>query len=420
MERLTDAPTKLQAWIITEWPPVRLQEESRRDRAGPHPGSVPPCRIFEVRLDQDLGKLLEAWRECNSFFCDHTIHCDPDWISERYKQQKKNVHIYFLEKDGVVMGAVPFVLSKELLLGKLGPSVMAKLPLRILQLQGSTPNLPAETTVYDMLFARILESKFDAIQFVHAKTESLFWSYLQTSPVIQKFFRLYIESGPLPRLSIRLNGSFESYMKKFSPKARKNRLREIKRLRMLGDVQCVRVTKTSEIDAFLEAAYGISRKTWQFARHRWGIGGRDIDVVRSEMQFLAERGWLRCYLLKCGTAPCSYIFGQQYGRTFHTADAGVDRAWRSQSAGTVLFLLALEDLFKENSPQFYDLDEYVKYKEHFANESHLHASAWLFRRRAYPLLASGIYSTCNAISRKASVVLEQLHLKSSLRQLVGR
>jgi len=79
-------------------------------------------------------------------------------------------------------------------------------------------------------------------------------------------------------------------------------------------MQFIRVTKASEIDAFLEAAYGISLQTWQFVRHRWGIGAQDIDAVRSELQFLAQRGWLRSYLLKCGTVPCSFIIGRSMAR----------------------------------------------------------------------------------------------------------
>jgi hypothetical protein len=183
-------------------------------------------------------------------------------------------------------------------------------------------------------------------------------------------------------------------------------------------MQFIRVTRASEIDAFLEAAYGISQKTWQFVQYRWGIGARDIDVVRGEMQFLAQRGWLRSYLLKCGTVPCSFIIGQQHGSTFYAAAAGVHPAWRSYSAGTVLLLLVVEDLFRENSPQFYDLDCYQRHKEHFANESYLEAYVWLFRRRAYPLLASSIYRTCNATSKKAGAVLDQLHLKSRVRRLI--
>jgi CelD/BcsL family acetyltransferase involved in cellulose biosynthesis len=179
----------------------------------------------------------------------------------------------------------------------------------------------------------------------------------------------------------------------------------------------MRVTKISQIDEFLEAAHEISQKTWQFVRYRWGIGARDFDVVRSEMHFLAQRGWLRGYLLKCGTVPCSFIIGQQYGQTLYTAAAGVHPDWRSYSAGTVLLLLVLEDLFNENSIQFYDLAGHAKYKEHFANESYQEALVYLFRRRAYPLLASGIYRTCRVTSRIAGAVLDKLNLKSRVRRL---
>ncbi len=79
----------------------------------------------------------------------------------------------------------------------------------------------------------------------------------------------------------------------------------------------------------------------------WGIGARDFDQVRSEMHFLAQRGWLQGYLLKCGGASCSFLIGQRYGQTLYTAAAGVHPAWRSYSAGTVLLLLVVEDLFKE-------------------------------------------------------------------------
>ena len=183
-------------------------------------------------------------------------------------------------------------------------------------------------------------------------------------------------------------------------------------------MQFIRVTKASEIDAFLESAHTISQQTWQFLRYGWGIAARDSDLVRSEMHFLAERGWLRCYLLKCRNVPCSFIVGQQYGQTLYTATAGVHSAWRNHSAGTVLLLLVLEDLFKEGSTQFYDLGHYAKYKEHFANESYPEASVWLFSRRAYPLIAGSVFRTCNAATKNAGAALAHLHLKSRLRQLL--
>ena len=80
-------------------------------------------------------------------------------------------------------------------------------------------------------------------------------------------------------------------------------------------------------------------------------------------------------------------------------------------------LLNMHLISMENSIQFYDLAGQAKYKEHFANESYQEAFVYLFRRRAYPLLASGIYRTCRLTSKTASAVLDKLNLKSRVRRL---
>lgn len=397
---------------------IEMQEDTRSKIRDWISQQSSACRIREVRLDQDWQPFSNGWRECNRRFYDHTIHCDPDWIEQRFSQQKQNVHVYLFERETKIVGAVPFVLSHKPLLCKLGESIVAKFPMRMLTLQGYTPNMPEETSLYDALFTQLLQSAPHAIELSHVRTASFLWNYLHCSDVIQRSFSLYSQFGPLTHPLIHLTGSFESYIGKFSPKARKNRLREIKKLRALGDMQFIRVTRASEIDAFLEAAHAISQRTWQFLRHRWGISARDFDQVRSEMYFLAQRGWLRGYLLKSRNAPCSFIIGQQYGQTLYTAAAGVHPAWRSYSAGTVLLLLVLEDLFKENSVEFYDLGDYGKYKEHFANQSYPEASVWLFSRRLYPRMASGVFRACNIATKNAGALLEQLHLKSRVRQLL--
>ena len=395
--------------------------------------------IREIRLDHALSLCLKSWKECNARFPNHTLHSDPDWIAEHFKhsgstvsdlhqldfaepgahpksRNKENVRIYLLEKGEEIVGVVPFVLDQQQLICGLGGFQVAKFPLRVLCLQ-STHNMPAEGSAYDMLIGQILRSNPDAIYVNNVKTDSFFWDYLQNSTLIRRSFQFYNRNGSLPHQLIRLNGTFESYMKKFSAKTRKNRFREIRLLRERGNVQLMRVTKASEIDAFLEAACEISKRTWQFDLG-WGL--RDPDILRTKLQFLAQRGWLRSYLLKCGDIPCSFILGQQYGSRFYTEFAGVDPAWRSHSVGSVILLLVLEDLFKENSPQFYDFGGYVKWQEYFATESYPVASAWLFSRRAYPLLTSSIYHACSVMSIKTGAILDRFHLKSKVRQLLWR
>ncbi len=412
---------KIREWISSESSHDGFLNQIPDHGAARQPSSLAPTyHLREARLD-DLSASLEAWRECNRLFHDHTIHCDPDWLGEQFRDQKGNVRVYFVESAGRVVGAVPFVLSRQVLLCKLARLVIAKFPLRVLSLPGYTPNLPAETSVYDMLFDRILKSECDAIQLDHVKTSSFLWNYVHSSSLIQKFFRSDTTSRPLPHPMIHLNGSFAGYMNRFS-KSRKDRFREMKnRLRARGNMQLIHVTQPSEVDGFLDVAYGLALKTWQFVQHGWGLGARDLDVVRSEMHFLATRGWLRSYLLKCDSLPCAFIVGQQYGSVFYPAAAGVAPAWRPYGAGTVLFLLVLEDLFRENPPQFYDLDGHGNFQEHFASESYLEAPVWLFRRRPfYPLLAGNVFCACNALTRKAGALLDRVSLKSRLRDLIWR
>jgi GNAT acetyltransferase-like protein len=390
------------------------------NQPAPDGASAADCRIREIRLNEDLKGVVQSWKECNSSFQDHSIHCDPDWIAQHFKRESKNVHIYLLEKRCEILGAVPFALYEQPLLCRLGDSIVAKFPMRVLDLQGFAPNLPASETVYDMLFDQVLTSDFDAIHMNALKTDSFLWGYLHRSPLIRKSFRYYSRRGTSPHLLIQLNGSFDNYMKKFSAKTRKNRYREIKLLRERGDVQLVRVSEASQIDSFLDSAYAISRKTRQFDRFGWGIAGRDPEAVRDELQLLAQRGWLRSYLLLCGGAACSFILGHQYGPRFHPAAAGVDPAWSSFSVGTVILLLVLKDLFAENSPECYNLGSYSQHKEHFANESYPEASVWLFRRRPYSLMVSSVYQACNSASTKAAMILDHLNLKSRAKELLWR
>jgi GNAT acetyltransferase-like protein len=378
----------------------------------------PDYFIREMSLDQDLSAVLESWKQCNLRFYDHTIHCDPDWLQEHFKNNKANVHVYFCEREGTIVGVVPFLYVRQPLLCQLGDLTVMKFPLRVLKLQGYTPNIPAEESAYNAMFGAILSSQFDAIFMNYVKADSFLWNYLHASPLIQKSFRFYSKRGPEPHLLARLNGSFESYMQKFSAKARKNRLREIKRLRDRGDMQVIRATEESQVDAYLAAATEISRKTWQFKRLGWGIGASDPDVVRSELSFLAQRGWLRAYLLRCGDEACSFILGWQYRSRFYHMMIGFDPAWDKYSVGTVLQLLVLEDLYKENTPELYDFGTFLEYKQHCSTESYPEASVWLFRRRPYPLLANGMHRVFSATSNRAGALLNRVDLKAKIKHFL--
>jgi GNAT acetyltransferase-like protein len=343
-----------------------------------------------------------------------------DWFEHCFEQTGESVELPLPETGKERADIVRFEIAKRLLFCQLGDWVLARFPMRVARLVGHAPQVPDEESVYERLFTQILFQELDAIHLDSVRPDTLLWRYLQGNPLVQKSFRFYSQQGPLPHLLIRLNGSFSDYMKRFSPKTRKNRLREIKILREFGDVKLIRVTEASGIDSFLEAAYGISRKTRQFKRFGRSIAARHPRLVKNELLRLARHGSLRSYLLTCSKAPCSFILGQQSGSRFHPVAVGVDPTWEDYSVGTVLLLFVLEDLFKENSPDFYDLGTSAKHKEYLATDSYLEASVWLFRRRPYPALASSIYEMCNLTSRVGGAALERFGLKGKVTHLMRR
>jgi hypothetical protein len=408
---------RIQKWISLESSQVAFQAENRIIGSGLHMPAQ-SYHIREIRLDADLKRFVKSWSECHRQFPGHTLHGDPEWIEERFKDEKENVRTFLIEKGDQVIGAVPFVLNCEQLACRLGQFTLAKFPMRTLCLQGYPLNVPDEAAAYDSLIGEILRSNFDAIFMGNVKTRSFLWNYLQSNANIQREFRFYTKKGPLPHSLIRLDGTFESYMKRFSAKPRKNRLREIRLLRERGQVDLLRVSQPSEIDAFLKVVYEISDRTWKFKRRGLSLVAPDRHMMTRTLRFLAERGWLRSYVLQCDGVPCAFILGHQYGSCYYAEWVAVDDAWRRYSAGTVILVLVLEDLFKENPPEFYDFGNHVKFQENFATESYPEATVWLFRRRAYPMLASSIYCACDAITTGTGSLLERFGLKSKLRNVL--
>lgn len=420
MDRTAVARGDIHEWIKLESSSVSFPDKSRVIRPQPH-APASNYHVNEVRCDADLDKFLRMSAEGHLRFPCHTLRGDPEWIAQRFNNDRENTRIFLLQKGDEIVGGVAFVLTSERLPCELGEYYVAKFPMRVLRLQGHIPNTLEEEAAYDALFRQILESDFDAIYMENVKTKSVLWNYLRSSTLIRGGLRFYTKRGALPHPLIRLEGTFESYMKRLSPKTRKNRLREIKMLQKRCQVTLVRVTQASEIDAFLEAAYEISRRTWQFKRFGWGLASRDVHTVTRELRFLAERGWLRSYLLQCDGVACAFILAHQYNSNFDPEYVGVDDVWRKYSVGTVVMMLVLEDLFESNSPEFYDFGTpatHLRFQEYLATASYPEARVWLFRRQAYSFLASSVYRACNAISMNGGTLLERLGLKSRVKRLL--
>lgn len=348
-----------------------------------------------------------------------SIDVGDNWFDYCFEQAPERVELQLSEtgKHGTTLAR--FKLGQRQLACQLGELTLARFPLCVAQLDYMSQT-PDEKSAYDQMFLQLLNRKFDGIYLESISPESSLWRYLQTSRLVRRSFSCYSQRGPLPHLLIRLSGTFSNYLKRLSTKTRKNRLREIRILRELGNLQLIRVTEASELNTFLKASYDISLKTRQFKRFGWGVASRDPVLVKHELSRLARQGSLRSYLLTCNGVPCSYILGQICGTRFRPVTAGVDPDWRNYSAGTVLLFLVLEDLFREAPCGYYDLGSFAAHKEYLATDRYLETDVWLFRRLPYAGLVSSAYRVCNLTTKLAGVTFERLGLKERIVRLMRR
>jgi hypothetical protein len=108
-----------------------------------------------------------------------------------------------------------------------------------------------------------------------------------------------------------------------------------------GRVSLKCFSKPAELDAGLCDAMRVAVTTWQYYL---GLGLVDNAYTRATFGFLADRGWLRIYVLYVGDRPCAFLVGQRYNNSFYCQYAGYHPNYARFSVGSLLTGRAFEDL----------------------------------------------------------------------------
>lgn len=222
----------------------------------------------------------------------------------------------------------------------------------------------------------------------------------------------FYPKGTQARLKIRLPESPEEYWKSFSSKTRNTFRRKRKKI---GDARLIRVTNPEQVPEFLEQAHRISQNTWQ--TQRLGLRIQNNEDDRRSFGFLAEHGALRSYLLQVDGRPVAFLVGNQFHGYFNYEEVGYDREFANLSPGQVLLLEVLDDLFAENTPQWFDFGAGdADYKRQFANVTSTSGTVWLVKpglSRRMKLLGIRATRACATLARKT---LKETGLFQRLRQ----
>ena len=129
-------------------------------------------------------------------------------------------------------------------------------------------------------------------------------------------------------------------------RVRKNRKRlrnEMRRLQKScsGNVAIKIFRERGQIDEFWRDAYKISKKTYQYA-----LGGSFVNNIETPhlLTFLADRGWLRAYILYLEEKPLAFDLGYLHKNTYYDKNTGYDPKYKKFGVGTILLLKIIEDL----------------------------------------------------------------------------
>jgi hypothetical protein len=342
---------------------------------------------------------------------------DPEWLRGYFEGQTNNLFVFSLYEADRLCGMAPFLLRDWPMSWYLGEKPAVTFPMKRLRLLGASVAFQEDELLYDRLFRELATSDvgYHALYFDGVPVDSFLWKYLQSSEEIRKHFVAYQPEPCQPNLLLRVEGTFEQYMGKFGSKQRNDLKRKIKRLRdsPLGPMRLIRYERPEEVAEFMEKAVKVSQKTYQWIQHQRGLWA--TELITQRLRFAAERGWIRCYLLVCGDRPCAFLTGYQCSGTLLLDEIGFDPELAKYSAGTVMQLQVVEDLFEHNSPAVFDLGPY---KEVLSTESYHAGKVFLMKRGIYPrFLQTGDQCFRSATNAVASA-LDRFGWKAKVRQML--
>ena len=186
-------------------------------------------------------------------------------------------------------------------------------------------------------------------------------------------YRLFAARDIQPRWRIELPAIEEDYWKTFSSRTRRA-FRT--RLKKFGQTRLERVTEVEQIPEFLNAAYEISKQSWQ--SRQFGLRIRNDEFELQQLSVLARHGFLRSYLWRVEEKPVAFALCHQHGGDFRYEEIAFCAEFSPLSPGETMLQQIVEDLYRHKPPKCFDFGGGdAEYKRRFGNRESRSQTVWL-------------------------------------------
>ncbi|HSV73054.1 MAG TPA: GNAT family N-acetyltransferase [Chthonomonadales bacterium] len=218
------------------------------------------------------------------------------------------------------------------------------------------------------------------------------------------------------RLAVR--GSFDDYLRnQFSKRTAKKREWEVRQLRAAcpEGLSVQIITSPEETPILCRAALEVLGASWK-AEHSYAAASwSESDARRTA--WLAERGLLRAYILRCGGEPLAFVFFSACDGVLLLEKLGYVASWAHRGPGAVLWYLVVQDLHAQSEARCLDFNSQDwEYKSRYATEVALEANVLLVRRTLPSLLAAMPMVARNSLRRQAVAIVERTGARPRLQR----
>ena len=367
----------------------------------------------------EILEWADAWIEYWSRQPRPDLGLHPQWLIDRAEISGEALAVGLVHGNDGLLGTAPFLVSKESLFIRFGYRCLWRWALMKAEFAGDIL-CPSGCRDKDRQLVRALLDacrSVDAVRFESLPTDSAVYQLVRArDPLFRGWWPCFLTT-PEPRRLVRIQGGFKVYLEKFNGRRRQKLHHEIRKLEQqcAGDLRLSVITTVAELDAFVKAARLVSSASWQGT-----ILGQLIQpesMQRNLLLRLAERGWLRCYLLQSGDQPIAFVIGRQAQGVFYYDQVAHDAAWNAWSPGKVLLLKILDDLHEAGHFEWLDFRHGdAEYKKHFSTHSYDEAGLLLVRATLRNLIPFFLFRTSMCFSNRFRNILKQLNMIESVRR----
>ncbi len=277
-----------------------------------------------------------------------TLDHDPDWLAVKAKGAGRAVELYvLLGADEALDGYAPFFVHPSSFAFEYAARTLMTLNTRRFSITTEpllSPRVAALAAATGLLQSLAGELRGKDVLFgLGIPSDSAFAQALN-DPSIKARYLLMPHGPEYSRRWAAVAENLDAYLAMLGSKTRADLRRHERRLSKAAEEQVsVSMHDTPEtVPAFLRAAAEVSKLTYQSRMH--GIAVTDDAETERYFRVIAERGWLRSYLLLAQSKPVAFMVGYLWRGVYYSENIGYDPAWADFSAGNVLHMNVMRDL----------------------------------------------------------------------------